>query len=435
MRTAFTPLQLVDPETRHSAEILRHCVECGTCQPTCPSFVVLNNEDDSPRGRNVLIRDMLQSGGPPDAATVTHIDRCLSCSACVSACLAGVDFMHLVDHARAHIEATYRRPWLERALRALVSRTVTNPGLFRLAIRGAAIARPFAALLPPPLRAMIELAPRHAAPESPVDRPQVLAAEGPRRYRVAMLTGCAQRALEPSINEATVRLLRRHGCEVVIAPGAACCGALPYHMGRRAQAKALARANIRAWSAVLDEGGLDAVIVNASGCGTTVKDYGFIFGDDPAMAGPAARIAGLAKDISEFLDAIGLRRTNLDASLAVAYHAPCSLQHAQKVRQPPRRLLADAGFRVLEIPEGHLCCGSAGTYNLLQPEVSGQLRARKLANIDRVGPDVVATSNIGCMAQLACGAKVPVLHVVQLLDWATGGPAPTGIAPGAAAAE
>jgi glycolate oxidase iron-sulfur subunit len=389
---------------------------------------VLNNEEDSPRGRNVLIRDMLQSGEAPSAATVEHIDRCLSCSACVTACLARVDFMHLVDHARAYIETHYRRPLLERAVRALVARVVTNPALFRWAIRGAAVARPLASILPQAIRAMVEMAPRTAAPDSPVDRPQTHAAEGPRRYRVALLTGCAQRALNPAINEATVRLLRRHGCEVVVASGAGCCGALPYHMGRRAEAMVLARANIRAWNGVIDTGGLDAIIVNASGCGTTVKDYGFIFRGDPEMADQAARIGSLAKDISEFMASIGLRQPTVGEGLAVAYHAPCSLQHAQKVRDEPRRLLAAAGFRVLEIPESHLCCGSAGTYNMLQPVVSQQLRARKLANIDRVAPDVVATSNIGCMVQLGGGAKVPVLHLVQLLDWATGGPAPAGIA-------
>ncbi|MGH6901062.1 MAG: heterodisulfide reductase-related iron-sulfur binding cluster, partial [Geminicoccaceae bacterium] len=311
-----------------------------------------------------------------------------------------------------------------------------RPLLFRLALLGGGLGRPLRRLLPERLAVMLALAPRRLPAPSAVDRPQVFAAEGTRRARVALLSGCAQQVLAPEINEATIRLLTRHGVEVVVARGAGCCGALVHHMGREAQALASARANIDAWERESERAGLDAVVINASGCGTTVKDYGFMLREDPAYAEKAARIAALAKDVTELLADLDLKTDgagrDLEADgagrdLVVAYHSACSMQHGQKITDLPKDLLKAAGFTVKDVPEGHICCGSAGTYNLLQPELAMQLRARKLANIARVRPDVVATGNIGCIVQLADGGA-PVVHTVELLDWATGGARPPAVA-------
>ncbi len=423
MQTNFSPAQLEDSDTRELAGILRACVHCGFCTATCPTYVLLGDELDSPRGRIYLIKDMLENDRPATEQVVRHIDRCLSCLACMTTCPSGVNYMHLVDHARAHIEKTYRRPWPDRAMRRLLSLVLPRPGLFRWALRGSAIARPFAKVMPARLRTMLDLAPARVPAKSPVDRPQVFKAVGTRTRRVALLTGCAQQVLAPSINEATIRLLTRHGAEVVVARGAGCCGALTHHLGQGGHD--YARANIEAWSREIDGEGLDAIVVNASGCGTTVKDYGFMFREDEALAKPAAAVSALARDISELMSEIGLSAPTVATGQRVAYHSACSLQHGQRVIREPKLLLAKAGFQVVDIPEGHLCCGSAGTYNLTQPVIAGQLRDRKVANIASVVPDIVAAGNIGCMTQIASGTKIPVVHTVELLDWATGGPRPT----------
>jgi glycolate oxidase iron-sulfur subunit len=427
MQTHFTAAQLADPDIRESEKVLRRCVHCGFCTATCPTYVLLGDELDSPRGRIYLMKEMLEKGRPADAKTVKHIDRCLSCLACMTTCPSDVHYMHLVDHARRHIAETYRRPWSDRALRTLLAVVLPRPALFRLALVGARLGRPLARLMPQQLRGMIELAPRALPGSSAVDRPGVYPAQGDRRARVALLSGCAQQVLAPQINEATIRLLNRLGVEVVVARGAGCCGALTHHMGKEVSALSAARANIDAWTRALDDGGLDAVVVNASGCGTTVKDYGFMLREDPAYAAKAARIAGLTKDISEFLVGFGMPPAVRDTDLAVTYHSACSLQHGQAVKSEPKRLLADAGFTVQEPAEGHLCCGSAGTYNVLQPDLAMQLRDRKIANLERTRPDVIATGNIGCITQIAGATDVPVVHTVELLDWATGGPEPAAL--------
>src|SRR5215469_7569468 len=434
MQTNFSLAQLADPATAESERILRACVHCGFCTATCPTYVLLGDELDSPRGRIYLIKNMLEAGWPVAAETVTHIDRCLSCLACMTTCPSGVNYMHLVDHGRRHIEQHYRRPLIERLLRRTLGAVLARPDRFRVALRAAAVARPLAALLPARLRAMLDLAPARVPPRSPVDRPQIFPAIGERRMRVALLPGCAQQVLMPSINEATIRLLTRHGCEVVIAEASGCCGALVHHLGQEEPALAFAKANIDAWEREREAGGLDAIVVNASGCGTTVKDYGFMLREDPAYAAKAARISALARDVSEVAASLGLtRQTDEGRGWRVAYHSACSLQHGQKLHSEPKALLAELGFDAVDIPEGHLCCGSAGTYNLLQPELAGALRDRKLANIALTGARVVAAGNVGCITQLAAGAPVPIVHPVELLDWATGGPIPPGLA-GAAAA-
>jgi glycolate oxidase iron-sulfur subunit len=427
MQTSFAPALLERPDFASSEKIVRKCVHCGFCTSTCPTFLLLGEENDSPRGRIYLIKDMLENDRPADAETVKHVDRCLSCLSCMTTCPSGVNYMHLVDHARAHIEKTYTRPPMDRLLRKMLSVVLPRPALFRLALQGAKLAKPFSAVFPKKIAAMFAMAPAVLPKASPSDRPNVYPAEGVRRMRVALLTGCAQKVLDPAINEATIRVLTRHGAEVVVIAGVGCCGALPHHMGYESEAHGLAAGNIRAFVAERDAHGLDHIVINTSGCGTTVKDYGFMFRNDAALAVAAAAVSGLAKDVSEVLAALDVVPRGAPKGLKVAYHSACSLQHGQKVTQTPMILLGQAGFDVVPVPEGHICCGSAGTYNLLQPEIAGQLRDRKVANIEKTTPDVIAAGNIGCIVQIGSGTALPIVHTVQLIDWATGGPRPAAL--------
>ncbi len=433
MQTSFTAEQLRDPDTASSNQVLRTCVHCGFCTATCPTFLLLGDELDSPRGRIYLIKDMLESGRPATEEVVRHVDRCLSCLSCMTTCPSGVNYMHLVDHARSYIEQTYRRPWHERAMRRALGMVLPKPGVFRAALTGARVARPLARFIPGEtmpakrLRAMLRLAPRRIPAASVTERPAVHRAEGERRARVALLTGCAQQVLAPSINEATIRLLTRMGVEVVVAQGSGCCGALTHHMGQHDGTMERVRRNLAAWSREADAGGLDAVVINASGCGTTVKDYGWMFRNEPEpWRGRAERVSALACDISELLVRLGYAPAREPPGLTVAYHSACSLQHGQQIRDEPKALLRTAGFSVVEPAEGHICCGSAGTYNLLQPDIAAQLRARKLENLTATTPDLVASGNIGCLTQLA-GGGLPMVHTVELLDWMAGGPRPAAL--------
>jgi glycolate oxidase iron-sulfur subunit len=430
MQTTFTPEQLTDPSNQRSNEILRNCVHCGFCTATCPTYQVLGDELDSPRGRIYLIKDMLENDRPADEKTVKHIDRCLSCLACMTTCPSGVHYMHLVDHAREYIEQTYKRPLFERVLRWTLAQILPYPMRFRVALLGAKIGRPFAFLMPDArLKAMLEMAPKQVPPVSRNDDPQVFGAQGTRRMRVALMTGCAQKALNTDINDATIRLLRRLGAEVVIAEGAGCCGALTHHMGKTRESHATAAKNIRAWTREMQGAGLDAIVINTSGCGTTVKDYGHMFRGEP-LAEEAAAVAGIARDISEVLTELGLPQ-GTPKGLKVAYHAACSLQHGQQIKTLPKDLLKQVGYKVVEPADSHLCCGSAGTYNLMQPEISKQLKACKVETLEMTQPDVIAAGNIGCMMQIGGGTQVPIVHTVELLDWATGGPRPPALdAPG-----
>jgi glycolate oxidase iron-sulfur subunit len=426
MQTTFTEDQLKDPGIKRSNEILRTCVHCGFCTATCPTYQVLGDELDSPRGRIYLIKDMLENDRDPDAKTVKHIDRCLSCLACMTTCPSGVHYMHLVDHAREYIEQRYKRPFSDRALRWVLARILPYPMRFRVALLGAKIGRPFARLMPDArLRAMLEMAPKVIPPVSRNDDPQTFQPKTAKKMRVALMTGCAQKALNTDINDATIRLLTRLGCEVVVAEGAGCCGALTHHMGKSDESHATAAKNIRAWSQEMDAGGLDAIVINTSGCGTTVKDYGHMFRND-ALAGDAARVAGIAMDVSEVLMKLDLPGGE-DKEMVVAYHAACSLQHGQKIKTYPKDLLKRAGFTVVEPADSHLCCGSAGTYNLMQPEISKQLKARKVRTLEAKNPEVIAAGNIGCMMQIGSGTRTPIVHTVELLDWATGGPKPRAL--------
>jgi glycolate oxidase iron-sulfur subunit len=424
MQTNFSLAQLADADTQEANKILRTCVHCGFCNATCPTYLELGDELDGPRGRIYLIKDMLENDRVPSERVVTHIDRCLSCYACMTTCPSGVHYGHLVDQARQRIEERYHRPLMDRVLRAFIATVLPRPIFFRFALAGAALARPLRGQLPARLRAMLALAPSLPPGPSPLLRAQVFPAEGTRKHRVALFRVCAQEVLAPRIDEATIRLLTRHGCEVVIVEDQACCGSLTHHMGR--DSRGMMRAAIDALTREIDTRGLDAIVSNVSGCGATIKEYGYIFRDEAAYAGKAARVSALARDVSEFVAGLELKPVAVP-KLRIAYHAACSLQHSQRVLAEPKALLDAVGFTVLEIPEAHICCGSAGTYNMLQPELSAALRARKQTNIASTTPDAVATGNIGCITQIALGGAYPVLHIVELLDWATGGPAPEAL--------
>jgi len=440
MKTEFAPERLAaDPKLATSEKILRTCVHCGFCNATCPTYLLLGDELDGPRGRIYLMKEMLEEDKPANEEVVTHVDRCLSCLSCMSTCPSGVHYMHLVDHARAYIEETYRRPWHDRLIRWVLSQVLPYPRRFRLALLGAKLGRPFAGLLGavpaigPRLKAMLDLAPTGRRKREMQKPGNMFPAAGTRRKRVALLRNCAQPVLDPGINEATVRLLNRFGVEVVLPRGEGCCGALVHHMGKDSASHAAATANIDSWMREIDGDGLDAIVITASGCGTTIKDYGHMFRDDPNYADKAARVSAIAKDITEFLSEIEIEPIAEPQGIAVAYHSACSMQHGQQLKDGPKRLLAAAGFTVKDVPEGHICCGSAGVYNILQPEIATQLRDRKVDNIAQVRPDIVATGNIGCIVQITKGAEAkgfdpPIVHTVELLDWAYGGPVPTKLA-------
>jgi glycolate oxidase iron-sulfur subunit len=431
MQTNFTPEQLEDPRTAEAERILRRCVHCGLCTATCPTYVLLGDERDSPRGRIYLMKDMFEQGRRANAEVQLHIDRCLSCLSCMTTCPGGVDYMHLVDLARAHIEATGHRSLKERLIRRLLAAVVPYPRRFRWALRAVPLGVPLVPLMKrlglAPLAAMVELAPKGLTRAADYAGPGTATTSAEKRGRVIMLAGCAQQVLRPDINDATIRLLARRGVDVEVANGAGCCGALVQHMGKEAAAIEHAKRNVDAWSKLMDKGPVDAIVINASGCGTTVKDYGHMLARVPGYAERAARISELALDITEFASRFNLGAPKRWSSLRVAYHSACSLQHGQRVTDEPRTLLKKAGFTVLDVPEGHICCGSAGTYNILQPEIAGQLRERKLANIYSVKPDLIAAGNIGCITQIGHASSVPIVHTVELLDWAYGGPAPRGL--------
>ena len=427
MQTNFTADQLQEPRIAEANGILRKCVHCGFCTATCPTYVLLGDELDSPRGRIYLIKNMLEKGEAATADTVKHIDRCLSCLSCMTTCPSGVHYMHLIDQARAHVEETYKRPLAERLLRAVLAYTMPRPMVFRLSLILAKLARPlapvFALLGLKQVAALLRLTPGRLTPPESLGAPGTYAAQGQKKGRVALLMGCVQSVLEPGINGATIRLLTRLGYDVVVAGEEACCGSLTHHMGREADALNRARRSIDQWTAA----NVDQVIITASGCGTTIKDYGHMLRFDANYAAKARAISAKARDVTEFLT--GLDLPSAAMKLRVTYHSACSMQHGQNIKSDPQKLLRRAGFAVAEVPEGHLCCGSAGTYNILQPEIAGKLRDRKIANIETTMPQVLATGNIGCMAQLAGGLGVPVVHTIELLDWAYGGPIPAKLKP------
>jgi glycolate oxidase iron-sulfur subunit len=424
MQTNFTLAQLKDADVAESEKILRTCVHCGFCTATCPTYVLLGDELDSPRGRIYQIKDMLENSKPATATIVKHLDRCLSCLSCMSTCPSGVHYQHLIDHARSHIERTYKRSFMDRMLRRVLAQILPYPNRFRAALAAAWFARLVAKFVPGRIGAMLRLTPASIPPRSPMEGERTHMATGERKKRVALLAGCAQQALDPVINEATIRLLTRHGVEVVVAKGAGCCGALVHHMGHEEAGHAAARQNVAAWSAEMAGEGLDAIVINASGCGTSVKDYGFMLRNDPEWAEKAAAVSANTKDIVEFMIEIGLENPKPPEPLTVAYHSACSMQHGQQLKDEPKALLEDAGYSVTTPREPHLCCGSAGVYNIMQPKIADQLKARKAGNLNALKADVIAAGNIGCLTQLKSAVDAPVVHTAELLDWATGGPKP-----------
>ncbi len=433
MQTNFSAAQLQDPRLQEVDKILRTCVHCGLCTATCSTYVLVGDERDSPRGRIYLMKDMFEGSKDASKEVQHHVDRCLSCLSCMTTCPGGVDYMHLVDYARAHIENTQTRPWRERLMRDLLAAIVPYPERFNKAVKLAAFGLPFKPLLAKlgfkELVAMLEL-----APKNPIRRganfagPGSAKTKGEAKKRVILLAGCAQQVLRPDINDATIRLLARAGVDVEVAPGAGCCGALVHHMGKEKAAIEAAKANIDAWFKVMSKNPVDAVIVNASGCGTTVKDYGHLLKHESGgYAEKSLQISDLTRDITEFVSGFDLGPPKRWSSIRIAYHSACSMQHGQKIVDEPKALLKKAGFTVVDIPEGHICCGSAGTYNILQPELATQLRARKVENIRRVRADIVAAGNIGCITQIGLGTDTPIVHTAELLDWVYGGPVPRGL--------
>lgn len=421
MQTNFSKEQLSDPAVAHSESILRKCVHCGFCTATCPTYLTLGDELDSPRGRIYLIKDMLENSRPADEKIVKHIDRCLSCLACVTTCPSGVNYMHLVDHARAHIETTYKRPLMDRVYRNLLAAVLPYPARFKLALNLARFAKPFSGVFEKfpggkPLSAMLALAPSKL-PKSEKSE-TFYAAKKKTMGRVILLQGCAQKVLDPEINRATIELLTNIGVEVIMPKEEGCCGALTHHMGKEHASHKAAKHNIDLWSDAHNEKAIDAILITTSGCGTTIKDYGHIFRSDPDYCEKANMVSSLAMDVTEYLATLELKPAKIGDGLRLAYHSACSLQHGQKITDQPKTLLRNIGFEVLEVAEGHLCCGSAGTYNILQSEISSQLKSRKLSNIERLKPDLIAAGNIGCITQIGSGTEIPILHTVQLLNWA-----------------
>jgi glycolate oxidase iron-sulfur subunit len=429
MQTNFTKKQLQESSIIDANGIIRKCTHCGFCNATCPTYQVAGDELDGPRGRIYLIRDMLENNKPASEKITRHIDRCLSCYACMTTCPSGVNYMHLVDHARNHIEKTYVRPFFDRFIRILLSIILPSPKLFRIVGYLARFANPFKFLFPKKIKNMLKYMPT-SFPKSNYENKEVYSPKGKTYAKVALLTGCVQRVISPQINDSTIDILNRHGVEVIVPKEITCCGSLNHHLGKEDLAHKSFVNNINFWFKCYEEKNLDAILVTTSGCGTTLKDYGHIFRDDPDkdLRKKAKIISSLAKDVTEYLGKnIKLNFVEKDKKFKIAYHSACSMQHGQKLHNQPMNLLKKTGNEIVEIPEGHLCCGSAGTYNLLQGEMASELLVRKVSNIDKVKPDFISTGNIGCITQISSGTKIPILHTIEILNWYTGGEKPNAI--------
>ena len=431
MQTNFSKEQLANPDFAEADRILRKCVHCGLCTAVCSTYVLLGDERDSPRGRIYLIKDMLENEREASAEIQLHVDRCLSCLSCMTTCPSGVDYKHLVDIARGHIAKTEKRTFRERMARTMLTGIIPYPNRFRVALKAASLAKPLKGLLRRfgfyEVAEMIDLAPRDLPPSAKYSGPGTAATDMTRRASVILLAGCAQQVLRPDINDATIRLLARRGVDVVVSHGSGCCGALVHHMGKEEEALQQVRKNVDAWRKQMGKQDIDAIIINASGCGTMVKDYGYLLRNDPDYRDAAKHISEMTLDITEFLSRFELGPPKRYSSLRVAYHSACSLQHGQGVHDEPKELLRKAGYSVADVPEGHICCGSAGVYNVLQPELANELRLRKVRNLRHARADLVAAGNIGCISQLESHLDIPIAHTVELLDWAFGGPVPRGL--------
>ena len=429
MQTNFTKKQLEDPEIKNTEGILRKCVHCGMCNATCPTFQVLGDELDGPRGRIYLIKDMIENNKTPTEKVVKHIDRCLSCYACMTTCPSGVNYMHIIDHGRNYIERNFKRSFFFSLIRNVLSYVLPRANVFLFLGWITRIVKPLSFLMPRKVKDMIALMPT-SFPKSVLKNKNVYKPKNKVVARVILLTGCVQKVISPQINESTINILNRHGVEVYVAKEAGCCGSLNHHLGKEELAKQSFIKNINAWYDICQKKLIDAILVNTSGCGTTLKDYGFIFANHPdkELSKKAKVISEMSKDITEYLGKnIKLNFVGEKQSHKIAYHSACSMQHGQKVHQQPIDLLKQSGHEILEIPDGHLCCGSAGTYNLLQGKMAKELLDRKVTNINKVKPDFIAAGNIGCITQIASGTSVPIVHTIELLDWFTGGNKPKEI--------
>ena len=430
MQTNFSEDQLKDKDNKSSEKILRKCVHCGMCNATCPTYNLLGDELDGPRGRIYLIKEMIENKKAPTTKVVSHIDKCLSCYACMTTCPSGVNYMHLIDHGRNYVERKYKRPFLDRVFRNFLSKTLPNPKIFKFLIFISKIGRVFKFLIPGTLGSMLDLAPKKIYSKTLKFQKTYKAERKKPTARVALLIGCVQRVVSPQINESTIRVLTRHGVEVITMPEVECCGSLNHHLGKEDLAKENFKKNINLWYDEYLKNGLDAIISNTSGCGTTLKDYGFIFREDKELKKKAKKISELTKDVSEFLDEnlkLNFKKEKNSKKYNIAYHSACSMQHGQKVHNQPIDLLGKTGNKILNIPDGHICCGSAGTYNILQSDIAKKLLKQKVENINKIKPDLISTGNIGCMMQIANGSDIPIVHTVELIDWYTGGPKPKSL--------
>jgi len=425
MQTNFTEEQLKIKDNKSSEEIFKKCVHCGMCNATCPTYEILGDELDGPRGRIYLIQDMLENERKPTSNVVKHIDRCLSCYSCMTTCPAGVNYMHLIDHGRKYIEKNYERPFFDRIIRNSLSKILPDSKLFKLSIFLVKLGKPFKFLFPSKIKNMMDLMPV-SFPKKVLKVKEIYKTKNKKRIaRVALLTGCVQKEISPQINESTIRILNRHGVEVVVPEKIRCCGSLNHHLGKNDEAHQDFINNINIWYDENLKGNLDAILSNTSGCGTTMKDYAFIFRDDKKMKKKAKKISELTKDVSEYLsENLNLKFKKKEKKLRIAYHSACSMQHGQKVHSQPINLLEKTKNEILEIPEGHICCGSAGTYNILQSKIAKQLLKNKVSNIESLKPQIISTGNIGCITQIRNGTNIPILHTIELLDWYTGGPKP-----------
>ena len=429
METNFSQEQLKDKDNKSSEKILRKCVHCGFCNATCPTYQLLGDELDGPRGRIYLIKDMLEKKKPANEKIVKHIDRCLSCYGCMTTCPSGVNYMHLIDHGRSHIEKTYKRSLRDRLIRNFLSKVLPKSVNFRIVAILTKFIKPFRFFFPKQIREMIELMPT-SFPSKKLPKMKIYPASNRKKpiARVALLTGCVQKIISPQINESTIRLLNRHGIEVVVSKGIECCGSLNHHLGKTNLSNQTFKKNILIWYEEYLKNGLGAIISNTSGCGTTLKDYGFIFRDDNDLKKKARKISELTKDITEYLDnkvkLNFISKMINEKKYRIAYHSACSMQHGQKVHKEPINLIKKTGNEVFDIPDGHLCCGSAGTYNLLQNDIAKRLLKNKIENINKIKPQFISTGNIGCITQIGQETKIPILHTIEIIDWYTGGPKP-----------
>lgn len=428
MKTTFTPEQLADPTIATSEKAIRNCVHCGFCTATCPTYVLLGDERDSPRGRIYLIKDMLEKNATPTTEVVTHIDRCLSCLSCTTTCPSGVDYMHLIDHARLHVEKTFKRPMTDRLMRWLLLTILPHRARFQAAITLGKVASPlcgvFERLGARRIAVLLRMASASRVSHVELTNSQ---AKGPAIGSVVLQAGCIEPVLRPEFQKATTSLLNRQGYDVVRAQGEVCCGALAHHLGREDEALDMVRRNVDVWSPLLEKSA--TIVVTASGCGSMIKDYGFLLRNDPAYATRAAKISAAAKDVSEIAVASDPVSTAPARKIRIAYHAACSLQHGQKITTHPKRLLEKAGFEVVTPANAHLCCGSAGTYSVLQPKIAEQLGDRKAASLEALAPAAIAVGNIGCAQHIGMRTTLPVVHIAELLEWAAGGPRPKALGP------